>query len=358
MVQALSRPSFEAEWNSLPSVERISPRRSGHVAFTASPSPEDPVYAFGGYIEEEPEREGENFRRKVDNDLWKFCDRSKGWQKVEQSGDVPGPRLVSAAVAIKDQAFLFGGWDPQTEGTGGIILDSVHQLDLNNMKWKKVAEFPDGPTSRHVAVALPGTNTILIHNHRCLDHVWLFDTESKKFTKQPTSGDGPGSLGLHVATMVDENTMLVFGGAIKDGTMSNKSFLLDTTSWTWTPVQLEDQDKCPSPRAGACICSYSNDKGVAKCAVLFGGAEATETGLNPRGDVWLMHVGEDGRGVWDLVIDDTSDETSIIRPPPRNAATLNQISYNEKSAEFLLTGGWAPFRVTRDDVYVLSLKEK
>jgi molybdopterin biosynthesis enzyme MoaB len=63
---------------------------------------------------------------------------------------------------------MFGGWDPEFAGTGGVILDTVHELDLTNggtgTSWKKLdVTMPGGKTSRHVAVTIPGTQTILIH---------------------------------------------------------------------------------------------------------------------------------------------------------------------------------------------------
>jgi len=357
---SMPKPSFDAEWKSFPEAARISPRRSGHVAFTVNANFTNTVYVFGGYVEEDPppkkKKGGDKLNRYVTNDQWKFEGVEKGWSAVKQFGELPGPRLASAAVNLPfGKTYIFGGWDPQTEGTGGTILDTVHELGCDG--WEEVAKFPDGPTSRLCAVALPGKDQILVHNHRCLEHVWIFDTDSYEFTKQPTTGQGPGSLGLHVACMIDDSTFFVFGGATQDGTMSNASFFLDTNTWKWTPVRLVDPSKCPSPRAGASICSYSGTESDKKCAVLFGGAEATEAGLNPRGDVWVMHLldAKKGKGEWELLLND--DIQNEYYPPPRNAATLTQIASDEKSAEFLVTGGWAPFRVTHDDVFVLSLTE-
>lgn len=355
VVLGLSRPMFEAEWKLISSANRISPRRSGHVAFSSFST--QSVFVFGGYVEKDPEREEGKLVRYVDNDLWEFKSRAEGWKKVNHSGDIPAPRLVSAAAVVNRKAYLFGGWDPQIEGTGGIILDTVHELDLDTLEWKQLTDFPDGPTSRHVAVALSGER-ILIHNHRCLDFVWVFDTKRKTFVRQSTSGHGPGNVGLHVATMIDDETLFLFGGASKDGKMKNDSFLLNTRSWVWTPIKLADPENCPSPRAGASLCSYIGNKKQWKCAILFGGAESTETGLNPRGDVWMMRVDDDGlSGTWELLLSDATENGGIVRPPARNAATLTEIvSENGNESEYILTGGWAPFRQTWDDLYVLCLR--
>ena len=89
-----------------------------------------------------------------------------------------------------------GGWDPQTTGTGGILLEDVHQYDAGTNKWTQLScKLPDGPTSRHVAVTIHSKNPekcrIVLHTHRCTDHALVFDGAS--FRKQPVSGDIPSS---------------------------------------------------------------------------------------------------------------------------------------------------------------------
>ena len=64
----------------------------------------------------------------------------------------------------------------------------------------------------------------------------------------------------------------------------------------------------------------------------------------------------------------TGDGAPSGRPPPRNAATMSEIEHVEEAfpegdppAEgeqrrcFLLQGGWAPFRRTWSDCYVLAV---
>lgn len=337
--------SLKAEWIQLPNAQRISPRRSGHTAFSAGPT--SPAYVFGGYIEEDdPSKEGTPFgpfHREVRNDIWKFEEDS--WEEQKATGDVPGPRLATATAVVGGNAYLFGGWDPQTRGDGGIILETVHKLNLETMEWSYLVDMPDGPASRHVALALPN-GKILVHNHRCTDHVWIFDPEKKEFTKQDTPGESPGSVGLHTATVLDDSTVLVWGGATKDGTMSNRSHVLDLKTWTWSQVKFEDNEDCPSPRAGACLCSFSSTA-EEKIACLFGGAETTESGLNPKGDVWALHLTGVSKGHWELLLGEKGEDDSSI-PEPRNAASLTRIVSAEGASKFILTGGWAPFRQTWD----------
>jgi hypothetical protein len=207
---------------------------------------------------------------------------------------------------------------------------------------------PGGPTSRHVAVTIPSTKTILIHTFRCDNFVLLFDPATSEFRQQPTTGPCPSSRGLHAATMVNATTVCIFGGAAQDQNMSNESFLLDTDTWQWT--KLSPTGDCPSPRAGPCLCSVNNDDNSNNCVVLFGGAEVSETGLKPRADVWALSLDTQE---WTLLLDDKDG------PPPRNAATLTEIDLTDQTGKgFILTGGWAPFRQTWDDCYVLRIHDE
>jgi len=349
--------SLTAEWLELQPATKISPRRSGHASFGTL----DRHYVFGGYVETEDSSNTNTIRRYVTNDLWRW--QKNNWHQVISQGNLPPACLVAASALVEDsnndnnaKAYLFGGWDPGTEGTGGNILDTVHELDLNTYCWRRLnVSMPDGPTSRHVAVSLKNSNTILIHNHRCIGNVWLFDPTTEIFRRQPTTGPTPSSRGLHAATRLEDDSILIFGGASKDGGMSNEAFRLDTHSWAWEQVGLKSTTR-PSPRAAPCLTVYDQH-----CVILFGGAEAsTEKGLKPKGDVWALHLDSDQ---WELLLDDDDlpiSNSKTPRPPPRNAASMAPIiidtGHNPTTGkEFLLSGGWHPFLKTWDDCFVLRI---
>lgn len=293
---------------------------------------------FGGYVEED---DGEEKNRYVVNDLWEWKD--KGWHAVQQKGTLPGPRLVSAVGLAGGTPYMLGGWDPETEGTGGAILDTTHKLNSEENEWTLLddAKLPEGPASRHVCLSL-SNDQLLFHNHRCTDYVYLFD--GKNFKKQPTTGTAPSSRGLHAATMLCDSHALVFAGAAQGGDMSNECFVLNLETWTWTQLEIEGTD-APTPRASPCLCQFSDH-----CAIVFGGASVGATGLVPEGDVWALHAdAEYKRATWQLL--------SSEGPPPRNAATLDLIGDDNGAKEYLLTGGWAPFVETRNDCFVLKVTD-
>lgn len=325
--------SMASAWNvqckKLASENLLSPPRSGHCSFSINQP-----YVFGGYAEDP----NDSSHRYVVNDLWQYNDAAEKWTPVAATGDIPGPRLVSAAATLHGQAYLFGGWDPQSAGTGGIILDDVHVYDPSTNVWKLLdCKLPHGPTSRHVAVSLPN-DTILLHTHRCTDHVLLFDGST--FVKQPVSGIVPSPRGLHAACVGGKNNryLYLFGGAAQDQTMSDQLFCLDLETYEWKELVAADG---PCPRAAPTLASMD------PChLVLLGGARATESGgLEPLDDVWIMDLQNLKWQQVSLLTD---------RPPGRNAATLLDLDATRK----LLVGGWAPFRQTWDDCYQLQFTKE
>ncbi|KAL7482329.1 hypothetical protein ACHAW6_008003 [Cyclotella cf. meneghiniana] len=421
-VRKLPMNSYSAEWINLLSSDanfvapgKIEPPRSGAVTF--STCDENKIFTFGGYAEVESVRGTPPPDRYVVNDLWAFypykesSSSSWGWNKIEQqdSSYIPGPRLATAIAVLPCPspclAVLLGGWDPQEPGTGGIILDDVSVLDLDSMQWSQpntvetadeVIRIPDGPTSRHVAVPVCIKNSIggeiddaiLLHNHRCEDHVFLLSLSTNQETSgkndklrgkwkfQSTNGHAPSSRGLHCAAKLTDSAsnmskcVVIFGGAAKDGTMSNEAFVLDLSTWNWSKLTCSG-DK-PSPRAGACLCELDENT-----VILFGGAERGDQGLVGLNDVWSLNVNIDkGTGEWKCLIENQSvdgEKLDASCPPGRNAATLTRInaqsllpkdllnrysSGGKNDVYFLLQGGWNPFRQTFDDVFVLRIASK
>eukprot|EP00977_Amphora_coffeiformis_P013161 scaffold3402_cov169-Amphora_coffeaeformis.AAC.4 len=388
VVDALStnKLSYKAEWIhlDLEPHQRISPRRSGAV-----PIPTDPKgsrrypLVFGGYAEvdntsidsDNDSSSKQPFHRYVVNDLWEW--KNNAWNKVEtanddSSSDMPAPRLVGAAAVVNEAAYLFGGWN--SDDPNNMFLDSIHKLKLDvsqevALRWEELAtRIPDGPVSRHVAVALKSTNKkkngkILVHTHRCQDYVWLFDATTETFTKQPTTGPCPSARGLHAACSAPARGggVIVFGGASQDGTMSNQVFRLDIETWEWQELFAGGDSTsasaagktCPTPRAGPCLCTVNGGDGV----IMYGGAEAVDGGLKPHGDVWLFDL---ENLEWTCLL----PSTAVGAPPPRNAAVLFGLPQGPGKedeqgsiSDFLMAAGWAPFRETWDDTYILRVSK-
>ena len=276
-----------------------------------------------------------------------------------------------------NRAYLFAGWNPYKRADHNEILDTIHCFDSKKKEWRKLPiTFPDGPTSRHVALPLPCAYECIIHNHRCTDFIYIFDAITETFTKQKTQGQAPSSRGLHAACMLGSFACF-FGGANQSGSMSNEVFLLNTITWEWTKVKMQGDEKLffdhqshvPCTRAAPNLVSFNET-----CAILYGGARTSDHGLVPLDDVWALMINRfSGEGRWELIkptVSSTSaqgEETWLsdeALPPGRNAATLTNIMTDSSmnfeegdnlSRRYLLHGGWAPFRKTFVDDYILKV---
>ena len=387
--------AWTAKWINLDLdiVSRINPPRSGHVAFGLN----NKVYVFGGYAEDVTTAE-----RYPTNDLWCFeddNDNGNQWTLVKPaSSSQPQARLAAAAVTCQlDQdttaGLVLGGWDSQKAGTGGVILKDVQayissedgaggNIEDSGSRRELQTDLQE-PTSRLCAVTLGDGSSftqkqkqVLIHNHRCTDHVLLLDLETSKLCKQPVSGTAPSARGLHSCVRLPGTSKIVlFGGAAQDGNMSNEVFVLDTETWVWENCCLQETEKnhdiVPSPRASPCFIALDENS-----CILFGGAAISdEGGLHGCSDTWLLELIEsksnDGsssttRAKWTQLDEDGSANA----PPGRNAATLTPLPSkpqvlrgegdddNGDSQFFLLSGGWYPFRTTYGDNFVLKVTKK
>lgn len=394
------------------------PRRSGQMSFiipqkqpqyhpTTSDdkfSTTNDLYVFGGYVEEDiklsstttptelittTEHVGGNVRRFATNDLWRYRINTKNnnhesddstsssttksttnddgiWESISTNGNIPTERLVGTIVSFANDddittAYLIGGWNSNTNNPDEMFLDTIHRLDIipdsnNATKWTLLpVRIPDGPCSRHISIPL-SKNRILIHNHRCIDYVYIFDCITNQFHKQVTTGNFPGSIGLHCCTTINHNQLFIFGGAYQNGTMSNHIHVLDLNEWKWTSTTSTNTNiQQPTPRAGSSMC-YVDDESV----IIYGGAERSDDGsgsLKARGDVWLYHI---PTHQWTLLM---NDDTIQNIPSPRNAASLLPIivsTTKQKQTEqyYKLYGGWLPFQETYNDNYWLHLYKK
>lgn len=345
------------------------------------------IYVFGGYAEDR-----ETSSRYPTNDLWCFGDDDeKGWTLVKQkSSSEPQARLVAASVSCKlgdtTTGIVIGGWDSQDDGSGGVILQDIQLFTRNDDddddggSWTESPINLKEPTSRLCAFPLvdetsPSSESkVLVHNHRCVDHILLLDLENSKLSKQPVSGTVPSARGLHSCVpLLGTTKIILFGGAAKDGMMSNEVFVLDTKTWIWGKIPFhqteEGNNVAPSPRASPCLVALDE-----KSCILFGGASRSdEGGLHGCSDTWLLELVEGETKYGSTTITNAkwtqlNEDKSSQAPPGRNAATLTPIlskslpivgeideNDSEETQYFLLSGGWYPFRNTYDDNFILKV---
>jgi len=173
--------------------------------------------------------------------LWAFDIASTEWSQLEPTGIAPGPRSFSAAAAIGNSLYLFGGW------TGERVSNSLHTLKTNSSlpQWEPAQV---SPASAYVAPRLGHTLTamgekLFLYGGRAADpngkaailsDIAIFDTSFRGggvWSAPQTSGEGPRERWLHSSGMIGERLVL-FGGYDNAGESSAFAFL-DINSLRW-----------------------------------------------------------------------------------------------------------------------------
>jgi len=261
------------------------------------------------------------------------------WKLIPPDGESPPERMYAASAPIGDEMMICGGWDPGERGSGGVFFDDIWVYTPKTNQWRELsARLPDGPVSRHVAVAID-SSTVLIHSFRCDDHILLYDSSDDTIVKKPTRGAAPPKLSMMSATYHPESRTIVFsGGTTKDQKMSDSVFLLDTRTWTWSESEHTPFGKyyiSPEPSASAAAIALPRSRKQSMTQLVFGGASVPRggytKGLKSSDMLWILEV--DGLShTWSRCF------PTGIAPESRVGACLDWVDSNI----VMLHGGWQP----------------
>ncbi|XP_031396498.1 acyl-CoA-binding domain-containing protein 6 [Punica granatum] len=232
---------------------------------------------------------------------------SENWMVLSISGDKPAPRFNHAATVVGNKMIVVGG------ESGNGLLDDVQVLKFNQFTWtaasSKLYLSPSSlplkipacrghslvswgkkvlliggktePGSDRVAVwaldtetecwslmeakgdipvarsghSVVRANTVLIlfggedAKRRKLNDLHMFDLKSLTWLPLHCTGTGPSPRSNHVATLFDDKTLFIFGGASKSRTL-NDLYSLDFETMIWSRIKIRGYH--PSPRSGSC----------------------------------------------------------------------------------------------------------
>jgi hypothetical protein len=358
--------------------------RSGAAAVTL---PEHGVVAIGGYDEGKSTSPDTPPPRKAVSDALLFSHNA--WQplSVPLDDELPTPRLAAGAVELGGHAYLIGGWASGVQGPEAFLSDvwrlsppsSSSSSSSSSWRWERLTLAPGSlealggsGISRFACAAVSPTRAIL-HTHRCDDHVVALDVvqgngEEARLSRLAVLPDpqhgAPSSRGLQSMTLVEDDRMLVFGGAPQKGGMLGDLWALDgdfassssPLRWTrlWPPPGEEEEGGSNSPHVRCSHVACAARGGL----LVLGGSYYTEAGsLAPLDDAWWYDASSSGGGGgrWHRV------ELRGKGTPPaaRNAAILAPLppggEGQQQQQRFLYHGGWRPFVETYNDTWIVSV---
>merc|ERR1712232_1446973 len=136
--------------------------------------------------------------------------------------------------------------------------------------------------------------------------------------------------------------------------MSRDAYVLDTTEWTWTKLEVDnDESDRPPITASASMAQVGFNE-----VIVFGGASIGPTGyeggfgLIPQNDTWLLKVLDGGKKArWTKVEEPSETDEGTIKPEGRVAASLSPIG----PSSYLLQGGFDPLtKMTFNEPWVIN----
>ena len=267
-----SVPSGQIEWGQLVVNGAHPAPRGGHTCCAA----DGQLVVFGGHC-----YEGSGTFQYY-NDTHVFDTESSTWHAVPCRGELPparyghsatlvGSRMYVAAAAAAATSrcyyllspthpastfpslsprYVFGGKGPE-----GVYRD-MHFLDLIEWTWVPVNATTVGPTPRFShASALVGRK-LVVHGgwdgaKRCLDDLWVFDTDNFTWLHPKTGGLAPSKRHGHSLSLLPDGRLMCFGGCQVDGTAVPQYFndlrQLDTETMVWAKPRTQG-DLFPSSR--------------------------------------------------------------------------------------------------------------
>ncbi|CRG94858.1 protein phosphatase containing kelch-like domains, putative [Plasmodium gallinaceum] len=223
-------------------------------------------------------------------------------RKEKQKGDIPAPRFGHTATYLgNNKVAIFGG----AVGDAGKynITDDIYIYDLTQNKWKKLLT-ENTPTARaaHAAACVDEQQLVIYGGATgggslSLDDLYILDLRREprySWMIVPTKGVTPGRRYGHVMVYSKPN-LVVFGGNDGQHTLNDVWFMhVEMPPFEWVKVVIPNNCRVPPQRVyhSADMCKEGPATGM---IVIFGGRNSENKSLD---DTWGLRQHRDGRWDW------------------------------------------------------------
>lgn len=263
------------------------------------------VFVFGGVIQGDAGAEPQET-----NELLSFDVASEKWQKVKTTGTPPPARAASSLVAVGNKLYLFGGLSHMFGW-----FDDLFMFDTESGKWSALDSTGNKPRARDKlqAVAI-GTNIYYFGGFGPKTDQDLEDLEEESEEEEeiPEAQNQQGA---------------EFG-------WFNDIYVLDTVSCQWSqPMQMNLE--CPTPRAAHGMCA------VGTCIYIFGGRDIEDR----QND---LHCYNTVTRKWDAEL-----KPKGTPPPPCSFHTLTAVG-----DRLVVIGGRERTNAHSADIYIFNTATK
>lgn len=200
-------------------------------------------------------------------DLWMLDTEADvyAWTKITPtSQDVdPLPRGGASMSVVQGKVWMFGGQDPLS----GICFSDFVVLDPATWEWSRPQPRGDPPPSRHSHVAgVIKDRVIVIFGgagvHGPLGDTWLFDTETLTWMRPTVSGQAPAPREMAAACILKDGRLFVHGGRGSSGAILSDAVILDVDAMRWGPARHTEYAMCAHTAVSLMVVYGDEDEGA------------------------------------------------------------------------------------------------
>ncbi|XP_071963055.1 kelch domain-containing protein 3-like isoform X2 [Antedon mediterranea] len=315
------------KWKKLPEVEKHDPSfrcvpfmRYGHSAIAYN----DNIYIFGG----------RNDPDGACNELYCFQTSTFKWCLPKPSGDIPPARDGHSVCLIKNKMYVFGGYEDESQ----CFSNSVHKLNIDKMRWKKLEckgrpahwrDFHSAVTIGQYMYIFGGRSDlngpVFTNMEFYSNELAVFDTKNKTWTQPAISRNRPIGRRSHSAFVYKDN-MYIFGGYNR---VTNQHFdtihKFDTKAMEWSKVKVQGVLKPCQRRRQCCVMMDSK-------LIMFGGTSPTSKStsidhLQDMDDLYILDFEPSLKTLCQLVVIENNLDTYLL-PRELRIEITNMISSN------------------------------
>ncbi|XP_022722057.1 tip elongation aberrant protein 1-like [Durio zibethinus] len=200
---------------------------------------------------------------------------SENWMVLSVAGERPVPRFNHAAAVVGNKMIVVGG------ESGNGLLDDVQVLNFDNFSWttasSKLYLSPSSlplkiPSCKGHSLVSWGKNALLVGGRTDPGNdrvsVWAFDTETECWSVMEAKGEIPVARSGHTVVRAS-SVLILFGGEDAKKKKLNDLHMFDLKSSTWLTLQCTGTR--PSPRSNHVATLYDD-----KTLFIFGGASKSK----------------------------------------------------------------------------------